>query len=70
MLREDPDYKPAQVMLKNILKVDRTKLAANELYKEGKYAEVRELKTIRLCQVHAQYARCHSTGHQLCLYAS
>ena len=32
VLREDPDYKPAQVLLKNILKVDRAKLAANELY--------------------------------------
>lgn len=46
VLREDPDYKPAQVMLKNILKVDRAKLAANELYKEGKYEEVRKRKRL------------------------
>ena len=48
VLREDPDYKPAQVMLKSILKVDRAKLAANELYKEGKYAEVRKRKSVVL----------------------
>ena len=42
VLREDPDYKPAQVLLKSILKVDRAKLAANELYKEGKYEEAKD----------------------------
>ena len=60
VLREDPDYKPAQVMLKSILKVDRAKLAANELYKEGKYEEVRERKSV-VDVAWSQHSCCHKS---------
>ena len=42
VLRDDPDFRDAQIFKKNILKVDRAKAAANELYKAGKFEEALE----------------------------
>ena len=36
-LQDDPDFKPAQVALKSILKIERAKKAANEKYKAGEF---------------------------------